>query len=89
MTDKPIKSIRLTRSQWKVIELDISKTRPQSWLIIRSSMRSKLGFLTRTHQEWDPKNRELNKFTILDFYDEQKKTLFVLKYGPFDKLENN
>lgn len=89
MSDTPIKSIRLDEKRWLTIYNDIAKTRPASWLIIRNTMKSKLGFLNRSQSVWIEKEHRVKRYVFLDFYDDKKKTMFILKYGPFDKLENN
>jgi hypothetical protein len=50
-------------------------------------MRKKLGFLTRIQTVWNSETYAGSCIVHLDFYDEQKKTLFILKYGPFEKGE--
>jgi hypothetical protein len=87
MTDTPIKSISLTGNRWTEISDEIMSTRPKSWLLIRSTMRKKLGFLTRTQTVWPFETYTSSHIVHLDFYDEQKKTMFILKYGPFEKGE--
>lgn len=87
MTDSPIKSISITGERWAKISDDITATRPRSWLLIRATMRKKLGFLTRIQLTWNPTTYNNGSIVHLDFYDEQKKTLFILKYGPFEKGE--
>ena len=50
-------------------------------------MRKVLGFVSRTHREWktDPNfgNRYAEDTIHLDFYNEPKRTMFLLKYGEY------
>lgn len=63
-------------------------------------MKEKLGFVFRRHERWEKyidshygneRSRHIEEF-FLDFYDEKKKTWFLLKYGNFlteTKTEND
>jgi len=85
------KSIVLSEKSWIKIYNHIARTYPPSVLLIREKMRLVLGFTNRTHEEWI--NQEVDiidityntKFWIktihLDFYDEKKRIMFLLKYG--------
>jgi len=69
--------IILKKSQWEKIESQIRKDYSQnpSVFLIRSRMREELGFTWRKdvygYHDYD---------VFLDFYDEHKKTIFILKY---------
>ena len=78
-----MKALVLTREQWRAIRADIDKTHPRSVLLIRWKMREVLGFTPREHREWREDHVELVPRTMihLDFYDEAKRTMFLLKYG--------
>jgi hypothetical protein len=93
------KSIVLSEKAWLKIYNQIAKTYPPSVLLIRNKMKEVLGFTSRTHQEWinqevDIKDIRYNtKYPIttvhLDFYNEPKRTMFLLKYSEFlDKSGN-
>lgn len=46
-------------------------------------MRDTLGFTTREHAKWN-RNHTGKEYTVeLDFYNESKKTMFLLKYSDF------
>jgi hypothetical protein len=87
------KSIVLSEAQWLKIYNHIAQNYPPSVLLIRNKMRSVLGFTSRTHQEWinqevDVKDiRYKTKYPIttvhLDFYNEPKRTMFLLKYSEY------
>lgn len=82
--------ITLTEKQWGDIHLKLAREyadRP-SVLIMRSVMRRELGFTVRRHTEYIEEQAHLDapvwvwpkSLICLDFYDDAKKTLFVLKY---------
>jgi hypothetical protein len=85
--------IILSEAQWLKIYNHIAKTYPPSVLLIRNKMREVLGFTSRTHEEWiaqevDVKDIRYNtKYCIktihLDFYNEPKRTMFLLKYSEY------
>lgn len=51
--------------------------------MLRSKMRSVLGFTVREHKAWIPKpDGGYSDFQIhLDFYSENKRTMFLLKFS--------
>ena len=85
------KSIVLTEGQWSKIYNLIAKTYPPSVLLIRDRMKEVLGFTVRRHEEWIDRNVESRDIgygtkyrqeTIhLDFYNEPKRTMFLLRYS--------
>lgn len=79
------KSISLSRAQWKLLNSQLQKDFPRSTFLIRSRMKDQLGFTTRNHLEWsDEPNFRIRRTTVeLDFYDEGKKTMFLLRYSDF------
>jgi hypothetical protein len=83
------KPIVLEQSQWEVLYNQIKQDYPLSIVLIRSRMRDKLGFTLREHREWVPKmDGGYHSVSMrLDFYDEPKRLMFLLKYGEF--LEKN
>ena len=85
------KSIILSMQQWNKILDAIAKTAPKSLVLIRKQMKETLGFTVRYHEEWIDRNVESRDMgygtkyrqeTIhLDFYNEPKRTMFLLKYS--------
>jgi len=82
-----MKSLKLTTDQWLVIKKEIDRTHPTSVTMVRWKMKQVLGFTVRKHTQWITK---VNKFggmgyqeelIYLDFFDESKRTFFLLKYG--------
>ena len=92
-----MKALKLTVDEWLTIQQEIKKRHPNSVLLTRWKMRDVLGFTTRDHQEWitfdhtGPNNLTPRKYlkqeVHLDFYDEAKRTMFLLKYG--DHIDAN
>lgn len=96
-----MKALRLTQEQWQQINSEIVKTYPRSVWMIRPKMREVLGFTPREHEEWlgyyddaSPEDRRAGrhgykKSVHLDFYDEAKRTMFLLKYSEYIKNEDS
>jgi hypothetical protein len=87
------KPIILSEKNWLAIYNQIAKNYPPSVLLIRNRMREVLGFTSRKHEEWvdrDVDRRDVSygtKYRIttihLDFYNESKRTMFLLKYSDY------
>ena len=87
------KSIVLSKKAWLKIYNQIAKTYPPSVLLIRNRMKEVLGFTSRTHEEWINQEVDIKdirygtRFRIttihLDFYNEPKRTMFLLKYSEY------
>lgn len=59
-------------------------------MLIREKMKVVLGFVVRKHREWIPEKGydgygNWEETIKLDFYDESKRTMFLLKYSEFLK----
>jgi hypothetical protein len=93
------KPIILSEKAWLNIYNRIAKEYPPSVLLIRDKMRSVLGFTSRTHNEWIDSHVDISdvsyktKWQIttihLDFYNEPKRTMFLLKYSEFLNDDSN
>jgi hypothetical protein len=87
------KSIVLSEKAWAKINNHIAQNYPLSVLLIRDKMREVLGFTARSHEEWfkhDVEHRNVGyntnycvKTIHLDFYNEPKRTMFLLKYSEY------
>ena len=87
------KQLVLTMNSWRVIQRAIAEEYPASVLLLREKMKSVLGFTTREHEDWFDQAVNINdvsygtRFRVttmhLDFYNEPKRTMFLLKYGDF------
>lgn len=87
------KPIVISETSWfKIVDL-LARDHPPSVLFIRNIMREVLGFTIRRHTEWfdhDVSDNRRNvgyntKYCVkrihLDFYNEPKRTMFLLKYS--------
>ena len=76
-----IKSISMPLGSWPKIYNQLAKDYPPSVIIVREKMRRVLGFTTRTYKRWTSGMVSYDELMILDFYDEKKKTMFLLRYS--------
>lgn len=95
-----MKALKLTLDEWQKINVEIAKQYPRSVWMIRPKMRQVLGFTPREHEEWlgsyddaNTENRRAGRYgykksICLDFYDESKRTMFLLKYGDWIEQKN-
>jgi len=81
------KPIEISHSQWRKLKERLKQDYPPSVLYIREKGKTKLGFVTREHKDWDP---DMGKYggwrkncIMLDFYSEKKRTFFILKYSDY------
>jgi hypothetical protein len=82
-------TLKLTISQWQRIRADLHTAHPRTVFMLKSKMRQVLGFTVREHNEYVYKPSEHNSFDTathehsirLDFYNERKYTMFILKYS--------
>ena len=78
-------TLKLTVEQWKLIRTDLHTEYPKSVFMLKDKMRKVLGFTVREHNEWIPKpDGGYGEHSIrLDFYNERKYTMFLLKYSEY------
>lgn len=85
-----MKPIVLTADQWKKIRSQLHEEHPKTVFMLRDKMRKVLGFTVREHKAWIPNpnptdyewDRGHTEFQIhLDFYSENKRTMFLLKFS--------
>lgn len=78
-----MKPVVLSVAQWKTIRTDLQDQYPKTVFMIRHKMKQVLGFTVREHNEWLAKmDGGYHEHTIrLDFYNERKYTMFLLKYS--------
>ena len=69
-----MKTVSIKRTHWDSVLADIRNDYPLSVFAIRTKMKSVLGF-THRHGEWG------DDVVYLDFYSENKRTMFLLKYS--------
>ena len=85
----------MSPKEWDRLLKKIKQREKPSVYLIRNTMKEVLGFTVRTHEEWTEEpssglddfivdlgtSRFMSRTVRLDFYDEQKRTMFLLKYG--------
>ena len=77
-----MKPIVISKKQWKVLKDKINYDYPPSVSLVREKMKRVLGFTPRLHETWDA--RSGYTYTMhLDFFDDAKLTMFLLKYSEY------
>lgn len=78
-----MRPVILTQSQWKRIRKELQTEYPKTVFMLRSKMRTVLGFTVREHKAFIHKpDGGYSEFQIhLDFYSERKRTMFLLKFS--------
>jgi len=90
-----VKPIVLSEDNWLKLRYQLKQTYPKSVMLTRWKMREVLGFTDRLHEEWINKPNRFGgmgytqRQIYLDFFDEAKKTFFLLKYGDWVGNENS
>ena len=76
------KPITLNVGQWMTLRERLTEDYGRGIMLIRSRMRDKLGFVDREHRWWEER-KGYQTHICLDFYDEPKRTMFLLKYSEY------
>lgn len=90
-----MKPIVLSEQNWAKLRFHLMETQPKSVILTRWKMREVLGFTDRLHTEWIEKPNKIGgmgyeqRQVYLDFFDEAKKTMFLLKYTDRIKSEDS
>lgn len=79
------KPLILNEKQWAKLHTRLSQDNHSSVMLIRTKMRSVLGFTVRRHREWQQDMGGSYPIDLihLDFYNEPKRTMFMLKYSEY------
>ena len=77
MSDKPIKHLELSKAEWEKVKARLIQEFGQK-ILISWVLKRECGFTVRSHSRWTANNYE--DIVCLDFYDEQMKTWYILKY---------
>lgn len=79
------KPIVLSHPQWEKLKNKLTKDHPPSVMMLSWKMRDVLGFTVREYQAWREEGSKWNSTSDirLDFYNEPKRTMFMLKYSEF------
>lgn len=84
-----MKPVILTPSTWRKISDSLHTEYPKSVFMLRNRMREKLGFTVREHRHYDNNVGYYTNQVHLDFYSENKRTMFLLKHSELiNKAEN-
>jgi len=78
------KPIILRHEQWYYLGRKLKEDYPESTFLLRNRMKEQLGFTIREHREDISLKPYACRTSIrLDFYDERKRTFFLLKYSDY------
>lgn len=77
------KAIKLSKNQWFALKLQIAKDYPRSVWMLRERMREVLGFTDRDFRHYNTLTNRYTDEVHLDFFNEAKRTMFLLKYTRF------
>jgi hypothetical protein len=78
-----MRPVILTVDQWKKIRLQLQEEHPKTVFMLRNKMRAVLGFTVRDHKAFvqKPDGGYYSLEVHLDFYSENKRTMFLLKFS--------
>lgn len=76
------KPIILKHRQWEKLKNRLTNDYSPSVMMIRDKKRKVLGFVEREHQWWTEQHGYMSHI-CLDFFDEPKRTMFLLKYSEY------
>lgn len=76
------KPIVLTTKQWRHLRARLSNDYSPSVMMMTFKMKETLGFTVRHYAEWTAQRGSMADVR-LDFYNEPKRTMFLLKYGEY------
>jgi hypothetical protein len=80
------KPIVLSKKQWGKLRTQLTADNAPSVMLMSSKMKEKLGFTVREHR-WYTEQTGSQSHICLDFYNEPKRTMFVLKYSEYLEKE--
>ena len=76
------KPIVLTHSQWYKLKNRLTDDHSPSVMMLNYRMKDKLGFTVREHRSWTDQRGSMVDIR-LDFFNEPKRTMFLLKYSEY------
>jgi len=77
------KSVIMSPPGWDRLNARLVNDHKPSIMLIREKMRRVLGFTVRTHNYYNTDDDYYVEEVHLDFYDEAKRTMFLLKYSEY------
>lgn len=78
-----MKAVVLSVDQWRKIRVELQKEYPKTVFMLRNKMKNVLGFTVREHKAvvLKPDGGYYEMEIHLDFYSENKRTMFLLKFS--------
>jgi hypothetical protein len=76
------KPIILTQDKWYKLKNRLTDDYSPSVMMLSYKTKDKLGFTVREHREWTEQRGYMVDIR-LDFYNEPKRTMFLLKYSEY------
>ena len=76
------KPIVLSEPKWAKLRERLISDHGLSVMMLTYRMKDKLGFTVREHREWTEQRGSMVDIR-LDFYNEPKRTMFLLKYSEY------
>jgi hypothetical protein len=76
-----MRPVVLTLDQWKQIRKMLQEEHPKTVFMIRDKMKRVLGFTVREHRQWDEGVVNMMFQIHLDFYSQNKRTMFLMKFS--------
>jgi hypothetical protein len=76
------KPIVLTHVKWGKLRTRLTTDYSPSVMMLSYRMKDKLGFTVREHREWTEQRGSMTDIR-LDFHNEAKRTMFLLKYSEY------
>lgn len=82
-----MKPIIISKDQWAILKEKINNDYPPSVRLVREKMKRVLGFTPRFYEVEGYPNYKIEMH--LDFFDEHKRTMFLLKYSDYVIKDRN
>lgn len=76
------KPIILTQDKWYKLKNRLTNDYSPSVMMLSYKTKDRLGFTVREHREWTEQRGYMVDIR-LDFYNEPKRTMFLLKYSEY------
>lgn len=79
-------TVYMTEKNWQTVREILTAENPKSVMLISTRMREKLGFSVREHRHWtqtDGRYKFTEESIALDFYNESKYTMFLIRFGEY------
>ena len=75
--------LKLNSKQWELLQERLRRNHPLSVILSRDKMKRVLGFTTRYNDRFNKESYTVETDIYLDFFDESKHTMFLLKYSEY------